>query len=169
MSGILELLISGPSDSTGDFYPGSLKRTFTAGEAITRGQHVQIDIVGANSTTTAKDFDPDSSTSLWKNVRLPDTDTAPQAGLEHGIFALALEDVASGSSGEFLIWGVAKADAASAANADDALMAAADGELDVITGTSGNKVIALALEDTGDTESGFATVWFNGFGWGQDG
>lgn len=136
-----------------------VKCTFT--EAATANDCVQLDLMNVSASGTA----PGDSTP-FSTVRDPDTGSAPALGLEQGIYGIALETVAAAGVGEVMFYGITSCNVDGATVVGNALTAAADGQLDVITGSTGLKVVAISLE--ADT-SNVAKCWFNGFGWGTDG
>ena len=133
--------------------------TFT--EAATKNDTVQLDLMQLSGTGTG----PGNGTP-FSTVRDPDTGTAPDVGLEHGVFGVALETVAAAGIGKVMFYGITDCNVDAATVKGDALTAATDGQMDVITGSSGLKVIAIALEDD---SSNVSKCWVNGFGWGTDG
>lgn len=92
-------------------------------------------------------------------------DPSIAAATRHFIFGIALESIADDTSGRIQISGRCTAKVAAATVAGTALVANADGEMDVQAGTGDSKVIAIAEE--ADTAN-LAAVLFdgmNGFGW----
>ena len=159
MSFFPQIATGGPGKG---LWPGEIIVRCTFTEAATARDHVILDLmdVAANAAIAPGDD------TQFSTVRDPDTGTAPDVGLEHAIFGVALDTVAAGGEGDVMFYGITQCNVDAATTAGDALMGAVNGQLDVITGSSGNKVIAIALDT--DT-SNVSTCWFNGFGWGQDG
>lgn len=163
MSHFLLLPTGGPGDG---LWPSEKTVRATCREAagVTKGDVVQFTLDAEGhaevDNNTPGSSDADGNNSGLNNFHLPD-DTV---GLfQFGVFGIAMEDIADGGTGEILVYGIVNANVDGSAVAGSGLVAATDGQLD-LAGTTGDKVVAIALE--ADT-SNFADVWFNGLtGWG---
>lgn len=107
--------------------------------------------------------DSDGNNSGYNNYIDPSISSAQN---KHKIYGIAQEAIADDAVGQILIQGRTSALAATAVVAGDALVANADGEMDIAAGTADAKVIAIA--EAVDV-SNVTPVLFDGiYGFGAD-
>ena len=143
-----------------------IRATNRSGATTGIGECVMLDLAQSGTEVdngTPGSSDADGNNSAYNNYIDPAI-TAP--ALKHYIFGIALESIADNTSGLICLRGRVNAAVAAATVAGTALVANADGELDVTAGTADAKVIAIAEE--ADTAN-LADVLFDGInGFGAD-
>jgi len=155
----------GPGD--GLFFAGyTCQATNRSGAATGAGEVVMFDL--AQSATEVDNGTPGSSDSDGNNSGynnyIDPAITSP--AVKHYIYGIALEAIADNATGPVLVKGRVVAAVAAATVAGTALVANADGEMDVTAGTADAKVIAIAEEAD---VSNLASVLFDGVhGFGAD-
>ncbi len=133
-----------------------------AGEALSEGDQVAFDFLGSNTTTNQ----PGDIASKFSNVRYTDSGAVTTAGINGGVFGIAMEAIANDAQGKVLLRGIYLTANVEAACAEgDLLTVAEDGRLNIATGSTGDVIVAIALDDD---VSNVAPVLFNGWGFGQD-
>lgn len=144
------------------FFPANIDIQVLASNAFTKGDHGQLDFLGGTSTV------PGNVASGFVKFKDPVfTDTAATSEGACGVYGVCLEDIASGAVGLVRLRGVVNANIEAAITVGQATIPATDGRLDIATGGSNKKVIAIAL--AADSPTNFADVLFDGInGFGQD-
>lgn len=138
--------------------------TLKAHAALTRGQ-----VVAVSRTITGLSAEADSGVVVFDTTAAPGTDGDGVDDIKCGIFACALEDVASGAEGKFALSGIVEAEYDGAGTAVGDALAATAASLALDVAANGEKVIAYALETGGDGD--VKKVLFdglNGFSGNQD-
>ena len=153
------LTVGGPGKG---IFPARVTATFTLqSTAISAGDVVQLDLAAVN--TEIDNVNEGAVNSIWTTVTDPVAASA-LTSLTAGIFALALEDVADGADGLFLLQGVASANVTGSV-LEGSLLIGTTGNVLGLAGTSGSKIIAISL---GIDASDVVDVWFDGLdGFGQ--
>lgn len=159
------LSTQGPGDGL-HFAEHIVTATNRSGADSALGECVMFDL--AQSAGEVDNGTPGSSDASGNNsgynCYIDPAITSP--AIKHYIYGIVLEAIANDAKGRVLIQGRVTAAVASATDAGTALVANADGELDVTAGTADAKVLAIA---EGADVSNLATVLFNGLtGFGMD-
>lgn len=132
-------------------------------DASSKGGVVMLDTNGDDSGTTTNE--EGELTSSLSRVRLPSADTSPLTGLSHSVFGFAEVAVAAGEKAWVTFQGRVSDVAVGGTTAKgDALVALASNQLGVSTGTSGKKVVAIALEDDTSNLADCLVSGIQGFG-----
>lgn len=167
MAGFLVPPTGRPVPGDGLFFQGyTVYATNRSGATTGIGEVVMFDI--AQSATEVDNGTPGSSDGGGNNSSYNNYIDPGIAGVadKHFIFGIALESIADNVAGQVLIRGRVNAAVATATVAGTALVANADGEMDVTAGTGDSKVLGLA---EGADVSNLADILFDGVhGFGMD-
>lgn len=150
---------SGPGNG---LYPKGHVVTVTnrSGSAIAKNDCVMFDL--GNTATECDNNTPGSSDSDGDNSGFNTVVDPATTELDHGVFGIAQEAIADNASGEVMVRGVTDANVIGTTVAYSKLTGQnANPQMILGTGSSGFKIIAIALEaDTANV----AEVWFDGVG-----
>jgi len=117
--------------------------TLKAHAAITKGQVVAV-------SRTITDLSPEGTVVVFDTTANPGTGADGVDDIKLGIFACALEAVASGAEGKFALSGIVDAEYDDAATTVGDALAATTSTLALSKAGNGEKVIGYALEAGGD-------------------
>lgn len=115
-------------------------------DASPKGGVVMLDTDGSDAGTSTNE--EGERTSSLSRVRTPTADASPLTGLSHSVFGFAEVAQAAASDGWVTFQGRMNDVSVGGTTVEGAgLVALASTQLGVATGTSGKKIIAIALED----------------------